>query len=32
MREARESIRAGRLARWVEATLSRMQERDEVGD
>lgn len=32
MREAREMIRASRLAPWVEATLLRMRERDEVGD
>lgn len=32
MREARTMIRAGRLGPWVEATLSQMRERDEVGD
>ncbi len=32
MREAREMIRLGRLAPWVEATLAQMHEQDEVGD
>jgi queuine tRNA-ribosyltransferase len=32
MREAREMIRASRLRSWVEATLLRMREHDEVGD
>jgi queuine tRNA-ribosyltransferase len=31
MREAREMIRLGKLGPWVEATLSRMHEEDEVG-
>lgn len=32
MREAREMIRLGRLAPWVESTLERMRDQDEVGD
>jgi queuine tRNA-ribosyltransferase len=31
MRKAREMIRLGLLRPWVETTLQRMQERDEVG-
>jgi queuine tRNA-ribosyltransferase len=31
MREARETIRDGRLAAWVDATLTQMRENDEVG-
>lgn len=32
MREAREMIRLGELASWVERTLAEMRERDEVGE
>jgi queuine tRNA-ribosyltransferase len=32
MREAREMIRLGRLGPWVESTLERMRDQDEVGD
>jgi hypothetical protein len=31
MRKAREMIRVGGLGPWVEATLTEMQELDEVG-
>jgi queuine tRNA-ribosyltransferase len=31
MREAREMIRVGKLASWVDATLAEMRENDEVG-